>query len=94
MTMKTVIASAAASVAAIALLAVAAHAQQPVQNVDPARHGNLASAQQLVVQAFDRLTAAQQDNNYDLGGHVGRAKDLLRQANWEIKQAADTVNNR
>lgn len=80
--------------AAVALIAVtAASAQQPVQNIDPSRHGNLAAAQQLVVQAFDRLTMAQQDHNYDLGGHVGRAKDLLRQANMEMKQAAEVANH-
>jgi hypothetical protein len=27
-----------------------------------------------------------------LGGHAGHAKDLLRQANWEIKQAAMVSN--
>lgn len=63
-------------------------------NVSPDRHGNLAAAQELVRQAFDKLSAAQQANNDDLGGHAGRAKDLLRQANEEIKLAADAANRR
>ena len=74
--------------------ACAASAQMPMQNIDPQRHGNLAAAQNLVVQAFERLSDAQAANNYQLGGHVARAKDLLRQANEEIKLAAETANQR
>ena len=80
--------------AVAALAACAASAQMPVQNIDPERHGNLAAAQNLVVQAFERLSDAQVANNYQLGGHVERAKDLLRQANEEIKMAAETANRR
>ena len=74
--------------------ACAASAQMPMQNIDPQRHGNLAAAQNLVVQAFERLSDAQVANDYQLGGHVARAKDLLRQANEEIKYAAETANRR
>ena len=80
--------------AVVALVACAVSAQVPVQNIDPERHGNLAAAQRLVVQAFERLSDAQVANNYQLGGHVERAKDLLRQANEEIKMAAETANRR
>jgi hypothetical protein len=85
-----------AGVLTLATLAAASSslAQEPVQNISPYRHGNLAHAQQLTVQAFDTLTAAQQANNYDLGGHVGRAKELLREANGEIKLAARFANQR
>ena len=79
---------------AAAVAACTAYAQMPVQNIDPGRHGNLAAAQNLVVQAFERLSDAQAANNYQLGGHVARAKDLLRQANEEIKLAAETANQR
>ena len=81
-----------AGVAAVA--ACAASAQMPVQDIDPMRHGNLAAAQNLVVQAFERLSDAQVANDYQLGGHVARAKDLLRQANEEIKLAAEAANRR
>jgi len=77
-----------------AVAACAVSAQVPVQNIDPERHGNLAAAQRLVVQAFERLSDAQVANDYRLGGHVGRAKDLLRQANEEIKLAAEAANRR
>jgi len=76
-----------------ALAAGVAWAQEPEQNIDPDRHGNLAAAQRLVVEAFDRITEAQQDNRYNLGGHAARAKDLLRQANDELRLAADAAND-
>jgi hypothetical protein len=56
------------SIAVIGFLAASlACAQEPVQNIDRERHGNLATAQKLVREAFDRLTEAQAANNYDLG---------------------------
>jgi hypothetical protein len=55
-------------------------------------HPNLLAAQKLAAQAFDKLTAAQKANEYDLGGHAAKAKDLLRQANEEIKLAADAAD--
>lgn len=80
--------------AAAAVVATVACAQEPVQNIDPERHGNLAAAQRLVRQAFDRLSDAQVANDYRLGGHADRAKELLRQANEEIKLAAEAANRR
>ena len=76
-----------------ALAAGVAWAQEPEQNIDPDRHGNLAAAQRLVVEAFDRITEAQQDNRYNLGGHAARAKHLLRQANDELRLAAVAAND-
>jgi hypothetical protein len=67
---------------------------QPALNVDPKRHPNLAAAQQLSAQAFDRLSAAQQANEWDLGGHAAHAKQLLVQANDEMKAAALASNQR
>ena len=80
--------------AVTALAACAVSAQVPVQNIDPERHGNLAAAQRLVVQAFERLSDAQRANDSQLGGHAARAKELLRQANDEIKLAAEAANRR
>ncbi len=51
-------------------------------------HPNLAAAQKLVAQAFDKLEAAQEANEYDLGGHAAKAKALLLQAKAEIDAAA------
>ncbi len=85
---KPILAACTIAAAALAL------AQQPAQNIDPRRHGNLAAAQSLIAQAFDRMTAAQQANEFDLGGHAAKAKELLRQASEEIKQAAIAANRR
>lgn len=81
---------------ALTLLTAAgsAFAQEPVQNIDHARHGNLAAAQDLVRQAYDRLASAQQANDSELGGHAAKAKALLQQANVEIRLAADAANQR
>lgn len=67
---------------------------EPWVNIDPARHGNLAGAQELIRAAYDKLTVAQQDNNYRLGGNADRAKDLLRQASQELRYAANAANSR
>ena len=67
---------------------------EPVVNVDPALHGNIAAAQSLSRQAYDSVTLAQNANDYNLGGHAARAKELLREANEEMKLAALSANQR
>lgn len=69
-------------------------AQQPApkKNVSAALHPNLAAAQRLTAQAFAKITAAQDANEFDLAGHAAKAKTLLDQANGELKQAAETSN--
>jgi hypothetical protein len=67
-------------------------AQRPEVNVGD-RHGNMRAAQQLIQQAWGKVDVAQQDNNYNLGGHAGKAKDLLYQASEEIRLAADAANS-
>jgi len=55
-------------------------------------HPNLAAARQDVRDAIARVTAAQNANNYDMGGHASRARKLMEQAIAEINladQAAD-----
>ena len=64
----------------------------PKQNVSAARHPNLAAAQRLTAQAFEKITAAQEANEFDLAGHAAKAKTLLDQANNELKQAAEQSN--
>ncbi|HEV2689654.1 MAG TPA: hypothetical protein VGV35_13920 [Bryobacteraceae bacterium] len=78
------------------LLAVGgvAIAQKPARNVSGARHPNLAAAQRLSRQAFDKVVEAQRANEWDLGGHAQKAKDLLDQVNNELKQAAEASNRR
>jgi hypothetical protein len=66
-------------------------AQAPAVNIGE-RHGNLRSAQQYIQAAWQRIDTAQVDNNYNLGGHAGRAKDLLVQADEELRLAANSAN--
>jgi F0F1-type ATP synthase membrane subunit b/b' len=71
---------------------VAILAQKPVQNVSHQRHPNIAAAQHLAEQAFNKITAAQKANEFDMDGHAAKAKDLLDQANRELKLAAEAAN--
>ncbi len=81
-----------AAVSAILTYGATMFAQGPVVNIDHRRHGNLAAAQQYIVQAYQKLDAAQRANEDQLGGHAQRAKDLLTQADSEIRQAANVAN--
>ncbi|MBS1852427.1 MAG: hypothetical protein JST79_16090 [Acidobacteria bacterium] len=69
-------------------------ASAPTVTVDSSRHGNLASAQQSIVAAWQSINTAQQENRNHLGGHAEKAKDLLNQANQEIQYAANSADNR
>ncbi len=66
----------------------------PRENIDPARHPNLAAAQRFARDAFEKMTAAQQANEWDLGGHAQKAKEALDVADREMKLAADASNRR
>ena len=79
---------------AAALLAGSVLAQPPVRDINPARHPNLAAAQRLSRQAWEKITAAQAANEWDLGGHAQKAKELLDQVNNELKLAAETANRK
>jgi hypothetical protein len=85
--------SLAGAVLAVALIGGGvAVAQKPVENVSGKRHPNLAAAQRLSQQAFEKITAAQQANEWDMDGHAAKAKDLLDQANQQLKLAAEAAN--
>lgn len=56
------------------------------------RHGNLRDAQEHIVQAWSLVGDAQRANDSRLGGHAQRAKELLSEANEELRLAADTAN--
>ena len=86
-----------AVVAAIVLvlgLGLASSCTRPYTNprVSPRLHPNLAAAQNFIERALDRLTMAQQANDFDMEGHAARAKSLLDEAYSEIKQAALAAN--
>jgi hypothetical protein len=65
----------------------------PERDVSRARHPNLAAAQRLTDQAFNKITAAQQANEFDMDGHAAKAKELLEQANHELKEATEAANH-
>jgi len=81
-----------ASVASLLLIGGIAIAEQPAQNVSKGKHPNLAAAQRLSLQAYEKITAAQQANEFDMAGHAAKAKTLLDQVNAELKQAAGAAN--
>jgi hypothetical protein len=64
----------------------------PERNVNPNIHPNLAAAQRLTDQAYNKILAAQQANEWDMNGHAAKAKELLDQADRELKYAAEAAN--
>lgn len=80
-----------ATVVGLTLMMGATAFAKPVKNVG-ARHPNLAAAQELVQKAYEKITAAQKANEYQLGGNAAKAKDLLEQVNNLLKEAAKTAN--
>jgi hypothetical protein len=77
--------------ATLALVAATAFAAPPVENVGK-HHPNLEAAQRLSHQAWEKISAAQQANEFDMDGHAAKAKDLLDQVNRELKAAAEAAN--
>lgn len=76
-----------------AMLGGFASADPPVRDIG-ARHPNLAAAQRLSRQAWERISAAQAANEWDMGGHAQKAKELLDQVNLELKAAAESANRK
>ena len=80
------------SVLILLLIGGLAVAQKPVQNVSASHHPNLAAAQRLSAQAWEKVVQAQRANEWDMQGHAQRAKNLLDQVNNELKLAAEAAN--
>lgn len=74
------------------LLCGATLAQEPVQDINPKIHPNLAEAQKHVVEANREINTAQKDNRYDMKGHAEKARQLLVEVNNELKAAAEAAN--
>ena len=81
-----------ASASVLCAMALAQGVPMPYVNIDRYRHGNLAAAQDNIVQAFNYISYAQRANDGQLGGHAGRAKELLSEANEGLRLAADVSN--
>ena len=81
------------AICAVVLFCGLALAQDPVLNVEQKVHPNLFQAQTLVVQANKYIVSAQKGNPYDIyQGHADKARQLLVQANQELKAAAEAAN--
>jgi F0F1-type ATP synthase membrane subunit b/b' len=92
MSKKNAVSSGMMGIALLFASLVYAQMKPPVENINARRHPNLAAAQRLCDQAFEKIQAAQGANEFDLDGHAAKAKELLDQASRELKQAARTSN--
>jgi len=93
MTTKSVLAKSVMTILGVTLFCGSAMlAQAPVQDIEPNVHPNLAAAQSLMVQAYNKIEAARQDNDFDMSGHAKKAESLLYQASVELKTAAGIAN--
>jgi hypothetical protein len=63
-----------------------------VMSIAQPRHPNIMAAEQLCNQAFAKISAAQQANEFDMHGHAAKAKELLMQAKTELHEAAMAAN--
>jgi len=63
-----------------------------VLSIAQPRHPNLLAAQQLINQAYEKISVAQHANEWDMRGHAAKAKELLEQAKVEIREAAMAAN--
>lgn len=81
-----------ASCCLLLLVVLTGYADTPAQNISPAMHPNLAKAQSDLSLAYQKIVDAQKANEYDLGGHADKAKQLLEQASDHLKQAALAAN--
>jgi hypothetical protein len=81
-----------AAVVSILAFCMVIVAQEPAVDIDKRVHPNLAAAQQHIVQANRYVATAQKDNRYDMKGHAEKARQLLNEANQELKAAAEAAN--
>ena len=58
-------------------------------NIDPSEHPSLAEAQQHILEASKKIHEAHERDKSDLGGHAGKAIQLLDQASMEVKSASE-----
>ena len=57
-------------------------------------HPNMQAAAKALDTAYEKITAAQNANEYALGGHAAKAKDAIRLAVDELKAAAEESNEK
>ncbi len=52
------------------------------------KHPHLVAAWQSCQRALQQISVAQDKNDFDMGGHAAKAKELLKEAEAELKAAA------
>ena len=57
-------------------------------------HPNLEGARTALNNASNKIEAAQKANEFDLGGHAAKAKELIATAKEELRLAAETANEK
>ena len=57
-------------------------------------HPNLEGARTALNNAANKIEAAQKANEFDLGGHAAKAKELIATAKEELRLAAETANEK
>ena len=57
-----------------------------------AGHPNIIAAREDAQHAIEKMKAAQVANEYDMNGHAAKAEQLLREAEKEMKLAAEAAN--
>jgi hypothetical protein len=57
------------------------------------KHPNLTAAAGALEGASNKLSAAQQANEFDLGGHAAQAKGLVAQAQEQVRLAREAANH-
>jgi hypothetical protein len=75
---------------AIVTFPIGALAASPLQG----GHPNLDAATGALAHAFDKVSAAQKANEWDLGGHAAKAKEAIATAQNELKLSAEVVERK
>jgi len=57
-----------------------------------AGHPNIVAAREHAQAAIEKMKAAQVANEYDMGGHAAKAEKLLREAEEQMRLAAEAAN--
>jgi len=57
-----------------------------------AGHPNIVAAREAAQTAIEKMKAAQQANEYDMGGHAAKAEKLLHEAEEQMRLAAEAAN--
>jgi len=82
----------AIALGSLLLIGGIAIAQPPKRNVSGARHPNIAAAQRLCQQAWEKIGAAQEANEWDMQGHAKKAKHYWMKPTASLKLAAEMAN--